>query len=362
MSILLLTLIACAVSLSFGQPLCRDLKAPFQYNQASYCPEYAGFGCCGKRDERQANKWADYAQLKLTTAEERAICSGYSRNISCLTCSPLAGRIFDTINEHIPLCLDYCVEVYIKCRFSLLRMFKLHPWRQGLVSKFPNTNQELERDSVVFCTEYASESPYCYPDVVALELEYMEPLEQTDCVCAIPVLSGLRQPLAIVGANDKSDRLFILEQPGVVRILDEQRIGPKGLKSNVLIEEPFLNMTSQLMATSDDGLMNMAFHPQYSINGRVYVYYHHLLQQNVSGSGVDLFSMNISEFRVAKDNSNQVDYDTQRLVFSVTYDKYENRAFPELIGGAFFFKDGYLFLGIGENEDAEGDVQEAQNL
>ena len=83
----LLPLVACLGYLGYAQPICQDLKAPFQYGEASYCPEYNGFGCCGKREER---KWASYAQLKLRTEQ---ICSDYSRNLSCLSCSSLAGRI-----------------------------------------------------------------------------------------------------------------------------------------------------------------------------------------------------------------------------------------------------------------------------
>lgn len=354
-----MALVVYLVHSACGQPLCRDLKAPFQYAEASYCPEYAGFGCCGKREERRANKLADFAQLKLGTVDEMEVCRDYSRNISCLACSPLAGRIFDSMNADIPLCKGYCVESYITCRFSLLRMFKLFPWRRGLVSKFPSTNEELEEDAAAFCEQYASDSPYCYPNVITFEREINAPSKQSDCVCAIPLASGLRQPLAIVGANDKSGRMFIMEQPGVVRILDEQRITPNGPKTNVLIEEPFLNMTNQLMAHGEfDGLINIAFHPKFIKNGRIFVYYHYLLQNNINGSGNNLFSMNISEFIVAKNNTNQVDYDTQRLIFSVTYEKFHD--IPDSIGGAFFFKDGYLILGIGETE--EGEAPEAQNL
>ena len=106
------------------------------------------------------------------------------------------------------------------------------------MSKFPQSMEELERDAEAFCERYASDSPYCYPQVATMEREYTAPPEQTDCVCVIPIASGLRQPIAVVGAGDKSDRLFI-QQPGVVRILDKKR--------RILIEEPFLNVSSVLM-------------------------------------------------------------------------------------------------------------------
>ena len=352
----LLALVSCLGYLGYAQPICQDLKAPFQYGEASYCPEYKGFGCCGEREERRARKWASYAQLKLRTEQEREICSDYSRNVSCLSCSPLAGRIFDSANDSIPLCRGYCVETYIKCRFSLLRMFKLHPWRKGLVSKFPQSMEELERDAEAFCEHYASDSPYCYPLVATMEREYTSPLEQTDCVCAIPIASGLRQPFAIVGAGDNSDRLFIMEQTGVVRILDKKR--------RILKQEPFLDMSSELMAHGYvHGMINIAFHPDYKQNGRVYVYYHYLLSGNINGSGVDLSTVNISEFHVNENIPNQVDHESRRLIFSVPYLRRNEPGFHvQAVGGGFFFKDGYLFLAIGELDETEGAQLRGQDL
>ena len=329
-------------------PICQDLKAPFQYSEVSYCPEYNGFGCCGKREERHARKLALYTQLRLETEQEREICSDYLRNVSCLSCSPLAGRVFHSTNDrdhHIPLCHSYCVKMYIKCRFSLFRMFKLHPWEEGLVSKFSQSKEELESDAEAFCEYYASDSPHCYPQVAAMEREYTAPSEQSDCVCVIHIASGLRQPIAIVSAGDNSDRLFILEQPGVVRILDKKR--------QILIEEPFLNVSSVLMVKDEaDGLMNIAFHPDFRQNGRVYVYYHSLLSENVNGSGMGQVAVNISEFHVDKNNPNQVDYESERLVFSKLFQT--QHPLYQLHGGALFFKDGYLFFGLGEGDEIEG--------
>lgn len=231
------------------------------------------------------------------------------------------------------------------------------------MSKFPQSKEELESDAVAFCQRYASNPPYCYPIVAELENEMTPlPANQTGCVCAIPVASGLRQPLAVTGAGDKSDRLFIMEQQGLVRIWGRR---------NGLIEEPFLDMQSILSRTVEpdklinianiDDLINIAFHPNYKRNGRVYVYYHSLLSFNVSGSGAHLFSLNVSEFQVNRRNQNQVDYKSQRLVFSTSYLKHHPAEF-DLTGGGFFFKDGYLFIAIGETEEAEGVQLRGQDL
>ena len=53
--------------------------------------------------------------------------------------------------------------------------------------------------------------------------------------------------------------------------------------------------------------MNIAFHPDFRQNGRVYVYYHSLLSRNVNGSGMGQVAVNISEFHVDENNPNEVD-------------------------------------------------------
>ena len=357
-----LAIVAILSWFAYAQPICRDLKAPFQYPAASYCPEYGGFGCCGKRGERRADKLAFHAQAKLGTDYEKEICSDYSRNVSCLTCSPLAGRIFGSANargsERIPLCRGYCEETYVKCRFSLLRMFKLHPWRDGLVSKFPRTFAELERDAAAFCERYASDPPYCYPEVAAIESEFIAPPEKpAECVCAIPVVSGLNQSLAMIDPDDRSNRLFIQEQGGLVKIFNR--------KSNHILEEPFLNFTSALIAEGHPfvdagrnitvtlhifGLMNIVLHPNYVSNGRLFVFHIHELN---AANGVGLFSMNVSEFVVDQRDPNKVDHGSRRLIFSDLYEKFVPGF--HLHGSALFFKDGYLYISTGKTL-ASGDT------
>lgn len=54
-----------------------------------------------------------------------------------------------------------------------------------------------------------------------------------NCYCAQEVLSGLRQPVAVVHCGDGSQRLFVLEREGIVRILNHNL---------ELIKEPFLDI------------------------------------------------------------------------------------------------------------------------
>ena len=337
-----------------AQPQCMDLLPPYQKCRVStsYCAEYSEFGCCGVKEDRDASKRARFALEKHFGPEERVLCADFARNVSCLSCSPYAGRIFNSANGSAKfpfLCRSYCIEAYRSCRVTLLRMFKLHPWREGLVSLHPKNEQELARDARAFCEHYtpAEDSSYCYPRV----LGQPKPEQNLGYLCAMPVASELRIPIAAVHAGDGSGRLFIAEELGVVRILE---------RSGKLLEEPFLDTSLQLNASFERGLLNLAFHPRFKENTLLYVYHNSIVNFNSSGKYF-IASNNITEFRVRDDNPNQVNYSTQRLVFSYSYTEL-SPAIPDLYGGALFFKDSFLFLGMGDNEEVEGFVSSAQDL
>src|SRR5436190_5929541 len=80
----------------------------------------------------------------------------------------------------------------------------------------------------------------------------------------VPVVSsGLASPLFVAHAGDGSNRLFIVEQGGIIRVLQ-----PGAASATV-----FLDIHSKVVAGGERGLLGLAFHPQYPRNGRFYVYY-----------------------------------------------------------------------------------------
>ncbi len=68
-----------------------------------------------------------------------------------------------------------------------------------------------------------------------------------------PVTSGLAVPLAATHAGDA--RLFIVERPGRLRIW----------RNGELLTQPFLDLTSQVRAGGEQGLLSVAFHPNYGV-------------------------------------------------------------------------------------------------
>ncbi len=84
-----------------------------------------------------------------------------------------------------------------------------------------------------------------------------------DDLALVPLISGLNSPVAVRHAGDGSGRLFIVEQAGIIRIWD----------GTGLLPEPFLNITSIVKSGGEQGLLGLAFHPDYSNSGYFYVNY-----------------------------------------------------------------------------------------
>ncbi|MGE5851304.1 MAG: PQQ-dependent sugar dehydrogenase, partial [Candidatus Methylomirabilota bacterium] len=78
-----------------------------------------------------------------------------------------------------------------------------------------------------------------------------------------PVLSGLSSPVYVTSARDGTNRLFIVEQPGRILVLQ-----PGAGAATV-----FLDITSKVLSGGERGLLGLAFHPQYATNRRFFVNY-----------------------------------------------------------------------------------------
>jgi len=77
------------------------------------------------------------------------------------------------------------------------------------------------------------------------------------------VSSGLSNPVFVGNARDGSDRLFIVEQTGVIKVLQPGASAPT----------VFLDIQTKVAFGGERGLLGLAFHPTYGINGRFFVYY-----------------------------------------------------------------------------------------
>ena len=137
--------------------------------------------------------------------------------------------------------------------------------------------------------------------------------------------SGFDLPVNIKNAGD--DRLFVVEQEGVIRVLNSDGT------TNAL---PFLDIDSEVINISgigdERGLLGLAFHPNYSSNGYFYVNY-------INNSG----NTNIVRYTVSNENSNIADPNSNQLVLSITQPFTSHNA-----GDMAFGPDGYLYIATGD--------------
>lgn len=153
-----------------------------------------------------------------------------------------------------------------------------------------------------------------------------------------PVVSGLDSPTLLTNAGD--ERLFVLEQEGRIRIVQDGQ----------LLEEPFLDITHLVGFNSNEqGLLGLAFPPDYEGSGAFYAYY-----TDHSGATV------LSRFFVSGDSMNRAAPDMEQVVLRVA------QPFPNHNGGHILFgPDGYLYVGLGDGGsggDPQGNGQNADTL
>jgi glucose/arabinose dehydrogenase len=77
------------------------------------------------------------------------------------------------------------------------------------------------------------------------------------------VVTGLDAPVAMASTPSQPSRLYVVEQAGVIRIIENGRLLP----------EPFLDVHTEVQSGGEQGLLSMAFHPDYASNGLFYVNY-----------------------------------------------------------------------------------------
>ena len=150
-----------------------------------------------------------------------------------------------------------------------------------------------------------------------------------------PVSENLTAPIGLTHAGDGSGRLFILEQPGRIRIIKEKQV----------VEQPFLDLTSRVIPIGDSysemGLLGLAFHPDYINNGRFFVYY----SAPADKKGAHHKSV-LAEYRVSPDNPDQAGMAEKKLLEVDQPESNHNG------GHLAFGPDGFLYIGLGDGGGA----------
>jgi glucose/arabinose dehydrogenase len=149
-----------------------------------------------------------------------------------------------------------------------------------------------------------------------------------------PVASGFNQPTYLTHAFD--NRLFVVEQRGRIYVVEAGRP----------LEPPFLNIEGRVGSTaSEQGLLSVAFHPNYAENGRFFVNY-----TNRQGDTV------IARYLVSAGDPNRADEDSEQVLMLI------GQPYGNHNGGQIKFgPDGYLYVGMGDGGSGGDPLNHGQN-
>jgi glucose/arabinose dehydrogenase len=168
------------------------------------------------------------------------------------------------------------------------------------------------------------------------------------------IADNFTSPIGVVAAPDISKRLFVIDQVGKIWIIDAD--GNK-------LATPFLDISGKLVTLNPNGdergLLGLAFHPNYLINRRFFVYYNAPPRPGGPQEGSTWNNLSkIVEFRTSSSNPNLADINTERVILELD-DPQGNHN-----GGTLAFgpDDHHLYISIGDggaaNDVAPGHVED----
>lgn len=136
--------------------------------------------------------------------------------------------------------------------------------------------------------------------------------------------NGFNSPVDISNAGDGSNRLFIVEQDGLIKIIENGSV----------LATPFLDIDSKVNSSANErGLLGLEFHPDYENNGYFFVNY-----TNNSGNTT------IARYKVSDADANIADLTSEKIMLTIT------QPFSNHNAGDLKFSpiDNYLYIPMGD--------------
>jgi glucose/arabinose dehydrogenase len=153
---------------------------------------------------------------------------------------------------------------------------------------------------------------------------------------ALKRIGSFDQPIYVTAPPGDRSRVFVVEKGGRIQLL---------VNGN-RVQRPFLDLSDFVSTGGEQGLLSMAFAPDYKKTGRFYVNF-----TDVRGD------TRVQEFRRSKGSPNRASKATRRAVLFV------DQPFENHNGGLNLFgPDGYLYIGLGDGGAAADPANRAQNL
>jgi len=150
--------------------------------------------------------------------------------------------------------------------------------------------------------------------------------------------TGFAQPLYLTAVPDGSGRVFVVEQFGLIRILNPA--------TGAVAATPFLDLTGQISTDGERGVLGLALAPDFTTTGTFYVY--------LTGPGGQI---QIRRYRTLAGNPNQADPATGDVILAIDHPLSNHNG-----GWLAFGPDGLLYAGVGDGGGSGDPSGNAQNL
>ena len=161
----------------------------------------------------------------------------------------------------------------------------------------------------------------------------------TSSITGTRVATGLGQPLFVTAPPGDATHLLVVEKTGLIKVLDPA--------TGQILPTPFLDVSSQILTAGEQGLLGLAFDPNFAQNGYVYV---NLI--NLSGD------TEIRRYQVSASNPNVVDPASSTLIISIDQPGASNHK----AGWLGFGPDGYLYIASGDGGGGGDTFHNGQNM
>jgi glucose/arabinose dehydrogenase len=154
-------------------------------------------------------------------------------------------------------------------------------------------------------------------------------------------LENLTAPLYVTSARDGTQRVFVVEQPGRILVVQPGSTTPT----------VFLDIVDRVLWAGEQGLLGLAFHPDFENNRRFFVYY----SRRPDGASV------IAEYRASLEDPNVANRAERKLL--IVPQPYENHkgGMIEFGPDSVFGPDGTLYIGLGDGGSENDPENRAQN-
>lgn len=281
---------------SCSLPLCTDLRAPTKtQNPLEFCSEYNGSTCCDSRKDLQLQKQFNAMNISDST------CASLVKSILCAMCDPFAADLFraetgkQQQRRRLPvLCnstdaggshsskestTSFCSTMWNTCKTISMPNSPFAPSLQGgagggaPITSDSSTLSDLWQSEDTFCNVFGASSD---SGSVCFNGEPVELKNSSDS--DVPPKGLCLEKLGSDGYinmaphPDGSNRAFFSNLPGKIWMatIPEQ---DSGEKLDLDESDPFVDLTDEVLFDTIFGMLGIAFHPDFTKNGRFFASY-----------------------------------------------------------------------------------------